>query len=59
MMNPTQYAPGAEEVGDVPIDVPFAGAAGGVGTEEVYIGPSRNGAFREGLYDATSEPWLY
>lgn len=51
--NTGQIAPG-EEVGDIPIDVPFTGPAPeGV----VYI--SRNAAFRQGLYDATNEPWLY
>jgi hypothetical protein len=51
--NTGQIAPG-EEVGDIPIDVPFTGPAPeGV----VYI--SRNASFRQGLYDATNEPWLY
>ena len=46
-----QIAPG-EEVGDIPIDVPFAGPA----PEGVtYI--SRNASFQQGLFDATSEPW--
>lgn len=51
--NTGQIAPGMEK-SDVPIDMPFTGPAPeGV----VYI--SRNGAFRQGLYDAMNEPWLY
>lgn len=55
MPGPTssQIAPG-EEVGDIPIDVPFTGPAPeGV----VYI--SRTQSFFQGLFDGTSEPWLY
>jgi len=52
--NPTQIAPG-EEVGDIPIDVPFTGPA----PEGVFGAYSRNGSFYQGLYDGTSEPWLY
>jgi hypothetical protein len=54
MPAPTQIAPG-EEVGDIPIDVPFAGPAP-EGTVP-YI--SRNASFQQGLFDAMSEPWLY
>ena len=54
----TQIAPG-EEVGDIPIDVPFAGAAGAYGAHNALEWVSRNDSFRQGLFDATSEPWLY
>jgi hypothetical protein len=50
----SQIAPG-EEVGDIPIDVPFLGPA----PEGPDPGTSRNASFMQGLYDATSEAWLY
>ena len=50
-----QIAPG-EEVGDIPIDVPFEGPAP-EGPDPYSM--SRNAAFQQGLYDATTEPWLY
>jgi hypothetical protein len=48
-----QIAPG-EEVGDIPIDVPFTGPA-----PEGVVYLSRNAMFQQGLYDAMTEPWLY
>lgn len=57
----TQIAPDADQVGDIPIDVPFAGAAGSYGAAPDFSTGtmSRTGSFRQGLFDATSEPWLF